>query len=172
LNNPFPTARDLLIDAPIDDRYAVTIIAKLLFLNMQNTNVPINLYINCPGGSATASLAIIDTIAGLQAPVHTYAFGRCQGSALLILAVGRRGQRLALSDSVLSIEVTQPGTSVPQSSAQLYLPKLNNRMAAILTQHTRLTFEQALAALAEGRPFTPEEALEFGIIDVVGHPDT
>ncbi len=166
-DDPMLAKRQILIGVPIDDECARITIAKLLFLNMQDSNAPITLYINSPGGSVTASIAILDTITGLHAPVHTYSAGICQGTALLVLAVGSHGHRLATSDSVLSIEPTDLASANPDARASFYRDKLNEKMATTLSTHTKLTHDQALEALDKGRLFTPQEALSTGIVDAL-----
>lgn len=174
---PFPAddsllaARKIQLAAPIDDESAKIVITKLLFLQMLNSNAPITLYINCPGGSVTASLAILDTIIGLRPPVHTFATNHCQGTALLILAAGTTGERFVYKDTVLSVEPTTPAPSVPHEKAEFYLTKLNNRLAAILSQHSKLTTQEALEALNHGRHFSTQEAVTLGIVDALAEPD-
>lgn len=164
--------RQVLIGTPIDDQSAQVAIAKLLYLNMQDSNSPIALYINSPGGSVTASLAIVDTIIGLGAPVHTHSIRYCQGTAVLILAAGCRGQRRAMKDTELSIEPTELGSADSQKRAHIYLERLKERMASILSTHTKFTQEQALEALNKGKHFTAQEALAEGIIDSITEADT
>ncbi len=163
--------RKLLIGSPIDDQSATTTIAKLLYLNKQEPNAPITLYIDSIGGSATASLAIIDTITEVHAPIHTRSNRFCQGSAFLILAVGRRGQRYATADTILSIERTILRSPDPENRALFYLDSLNERMARTFSAHSRLTHKLALEALTKGRQFTAAEALAAGIVDFITEPE-
>jgi len=165
-------ARNILIGMPIDDQTAQTAIAKLLYLQMLDSNAPIVLYINSPGGSITSSLAIVDTIMELHPPVYTVAMNHCHGSALLVLAVGQSGHRLALKDATLSIEATEPGPSVLSAEAEKNLSRLNNRMASIFSQHSKLTMEQSLEALKRGRLLSLHEAVTLGIIDGVAEAKT
>jgi ATP-dependent Clp protease protease subunit len=166
-DDPLLTKRTVIIGTAIDDQSAQLTIAKLLFLNMQDGKSPISLRIDSPGGSVTSSLAIIGTITDIAAPVHTHAIHRCNGTALLLLAVGLAGTRRATEHTHLSIEPTELHSADSTEQAQFHLAKLNSNMAEILSAHTQLTKEEAHEALIKGKHFTVEQALSAGVIDVI-----
>jgi len=165
--DPLLAKRTVLIDTPIDDQSAQLAIAKLLFLNMQDRKTPISLHIDSPGGSVTSSLAVIDTITNIAAPVHTHAINLCNGTALLILVAGCAGKRRATQNAYLSIEATELHSAESTEQSQFYLVKLNSKLTNILTTHTQLTNEEVQEALIKGKHFTAKEALSAGIIDSI-----
>lgn len=155
--------RQLLIGNFIDDECAKSAIAKLLFLQMSDEKAPISLYINSPGGSITATLAVIDTVAFVRPPIHTYGLSCVNGCALWILAAGTFGSRCCLSHSQLSIERTS--SAAKGSEAQGFLRRLNDRMADELSSRSNLSRSDVSEALRSGCSFTPEEAIAVGIVD-------
>lgn len=166
----FLADRIVLLGSPIDDECAKITIAKLLYLEKLDPTAPVTLYINSPGGSVTASLAIADTIATLRPPVYPCAMSHCNGTALWILAVGAPGKRYVLTDCLLSIEPTTYGTL--DTEKRVFLDKLNNKMATLLASHSKLTKDEVLDALNMGRQFTIQEALTAGIFDVITNATT
>jgi ATP-dependent Clp protease protease subunit len=155
--------RQILVGVPIDDKCANATIAKLLYLNQQDLNTPITLFINSPGGSITATLPIFDTIEFVDPPVHTYGMAHVNGAALWLLAAGDPGRRCVQEHSHLTIEATRVESYAPDATARL--PDLNSTLAKLLASKTRLTDQEVLFALRTGRSFTASEAITAGIAD-------
>ncbi len=150
----------------ITDELAKYVIAQLLYLEMQDKKSPIHLRINSPGGSVTASLAILDTIAYLKPPTHTHCDSMACGMALWILATGAPGHRTANPNSHLSIETTRidEQRAAPEQTLQ-FMEQLHQNLTEILTKHTKIERHLASLFLQEGRALSGAEALQFGIID-------
>ena len=155
--------RQVFIRGALDDACANIIIAKLLYLQMQSAETPVSLFIDSPGGSATASLAILDTIEFLTPEVHTHGLSQVNGVALWLLVTGEPGHRYIQQDSNLSIEPTRAQSS--DSSVLSYLSKLNVTLAERFASKTQLTKQEVLDALATGHRFTADEAVLAGIAD-------
>lgn len=165
-NDKLLKERAVLLGMPISDEEATQVIAKLLFLQMQSTNSPITMYINSPGGSATAGLAIIETIESLKPEVRTCCIGQAQSMAAIILATGSHGKRSALTNSIISFsEITASGDMTPEKQAHL------DRLTAVLlgktSKATGMTIEEVKKLFASGRLLPPQEARNLGIVDQV-----
>ena len=156
--------RQILIGQAIDDECANAVIAKLLFLNMTDASRPITVFIDSPGGSITATLAIFDTILFVGAPVHTWVTGRANGGALWLFAAGAAGSRFVMKESILTIEPVQ--VLEDQASDTAMVSKLMEDMASKLASRSRMSGSEVLGYLqSRGRAFTAEEAIERGIAD-------
>ena len=92
----------MLLGSPINDQEAKEVIAKLTLLQSKSKHDPIKLYINSPGGSVTAGIAILDTMQSLEAPVHTICIGQAHSMAAIVLAAGSRGNRSAMANATIS----------------------------------------------------------------------
>src|SRR5438876_2139075 len=156
--------------AAITDYLANLTIQKLLFLQHENRNQEIHFYINCPGGSVTATLAIYDTMQFLESPISTYCMGIAASGAAVILAAGTKGKRLALPNSKVMIHQPwgQVGGQVSDIEIQaVEITKERQRLNEILAKHTG----QALPAIERetdrDRYFTAQEAKDFGLVDEV-----
>src|SRR6266404_1416242 len=112
--------RVVLLGLPISDEEATQVIAKLLFLQMQSKTAPITLFINSPGGSATAGLAIINTIESLKPEVRTSCIGQAHSMAAIILASGSPGSRSAMTNALIAFsEIVAQGEMTPDKQAHL-----------------------------------------------------
>jgi ATP-dependent Clp protease, protease subunit len=154
----------------ITDYLANITIQKLLFLQYENKNQEINMYINCPGGSVTATLAIYDTMQFLECPVSTYCMGLAASGAAIILVAGSKGKRYALPHS--KIMVHQPYGQVGGQVSDIEIQaneilKDRTRLNEILARHTNQPIEVIERETDRDKYFTPHEAKEFGLVDEV-----
>jgi ATP-dependent Clp protease protease subunit len=163
--------RIVFLGTPINDDVANVIIAQLLFLDADNPEKDIFLYINSPGGSVYSGLAIYDTMQFLRAPVNTYCMGIAASMGSFLLAAGTKGKRYALPNSRIMLH--QPSMGVAQGTAAdleiqakeiLYL---RERLNHIYAQHTGQPTERILEDLDRDRFMTPDEAKDYGLIDHV-----
>src|SRR5437764_5703454 len=156
--------------AAITDYLANVTIQKLLFLQYENRNQEIHFYINCPGGSVTATLAIYDTMQFLECPISTYCMGIAASGAAIILAAGTKGKRFCLPNSKVMIHQPwgQVGGQISDIEIQANeITKERQRLNEILAKHTG----QPLAAIEKetdrDRFFEAGEAKSFGLVDEV-----
>src|SRR5262249_35277109 len=156
--------------APITDYLANVTIQKLLFLQYENRNQEIHFYINCPGGSVTATLAIYDTMLYMECPISTYCMGLAASGAAIILAAGSKNKRFALPNSKVMIHQPwgQVGGQVSDIEIQaLEIEKERKRLNEILAYHTGQPIERIALETDRDRYFTAQEAKEFGLVDEV-----
>ena len=162
--------RIIFIGDQIEDHLANLVIAQLLFLESEDPEKDISLYINSPGGVVTAGLAIYDTMQYLRAPVSTICLGQAASMAAVLLAAGAKGKRYALPHSRIMIHQGSGGFrgNAPDAVIQMREWELIVRMNhEILARHTGQTLEQVVKDTDRDRFMSPEEALEYGIIDAV-----
>ncbi|HMF20196.1 MAG TPA: ATP-dependent Clp protease proteolytic subunit [Gemmataceae bacterium] len=156
--------------SPITDYLANVTIQKLLFLQYENRNQEIHFYINCPGGSVTATLAIYDTMLYMECPISTYCMGLAASGAAIILAAGSKNKRFALPNSKVMIHQPwgQVGGQVSDIEIQaLEIEKERKRLNEILAYHTGQPIERIALETDRDRYFTAQEAKEFGLVDEV-----
>jgi len=164
--------RIIFIGDVIEDHLANLVIAQLLFLESEDPEKDISLYVNSPGGVVTAGLAIYDTMQYLRAPVSTICLGQAASMAAVLLAAGAQGKRYALPHSRIMIHQGSGGFrgNAPDAIIQMreweHLVQLNH---AILARHTGQTIEKIEADTDRDRFMSPEEAKDYGIIDAVYH---
>jgi len=154
----------------IDDHLANSAVAQLLFLQSDNRKQPVNVYINSPGGSITAGLAIYDTMRYLQLPVHTWCIGQACSMAALLLASGLKGHRRALPNSSIMLHQPFGRTEGKASDIQIHAEEIVRRkrkLNLLLAFHTGQTIEMINKATDRDRFMSPDEAKEFGIVDDV-----
>jgi ATP-dependent Clp protease protease subunit len=154
----------------ITDYLANITIQKLLFLQYENKNQEINMYINCPGGSVTATLAIYDTMQFLECPISTYCMGLAASGAAIILAAGSKARRFALPHSKIMIHQPygQVGGQVSDIEIQANeILKDRERLNVILAQHTGQPIDRIEKETDRDKFYTPMEAKEFGLVDEV-----
>jgi ATP-dependent Clp protease protease subunit len=154
----------------ITDYLANITIQKLLFLQYENRNQEIHLYINCPGGSVTATLAIYDTMQFLECPISTYCMGMAASGAAIVLAAGTKGKRYALPNS--RIMCHQPWGQVGGQVSDIEIQaneilKDRQRLNEILAKHTGQPLDKIEVETERDRHFSAREAKEFGLVDDV-----
>ncbi|HEY7312654.1 MAG TPA: ATP-dependent Clp protease proteolytic subunit [Gemmataceae bacterium] len=155
----------------ITDMTANLVIQQLLYLQYENRNQEIHFYINSPGGSVTATLAIYDTMQFLECPVATYCMGMAASGAAILLASGTKGKRFCLPHAKVMIH--QPwsqGIGGQASDVEIEMREIvkeKKRLNEILAQHTGRPLDQIEAETERNRYFTAQEAQEFGLVDDV-----
>ena len=162
--------RIIFLGDEIEDHLANLIIAQLLFLESEDPEKDISLYVNSPGGVVTAGLAIYDTMQYLRAPVSTICIGQAASMAAVLLAAGAKGKRYALPHSRIMIHQGSGGFrgAAPDAVIQMkeweHLVEMNHQ---ILAQHTGQTIEQIKIDTERDRFMGPDQARDYGIIDAV-----
>ena len=157
-------------DPRITDYLANITIQKLLFLFTENKTADIHLYINCPVGSVSATLAIYDAMQFMEAPVNTYCMGLAASGAAILLAAGSKGKRFALPNSKVMIHQPygQVGGQVSDIEIQATeILKEHERLNQILASHCGQPIEMIAKETDRDRYFTAEEAKAFGLVDDV-----
>ena len=162
--------RIVFLGTPIDDMVANVIIAQLLFLQMNDPKKDIHLYINSPGGSVTAGLAVYDTMQFLTCDVNTYCIGQAASMGAVLLAGGTKGKRYALPNSNIMIHQVLGGAEGQATDVEIrvkYMLKLKQRLNEILAKHTGQPIDVVDKACDRDNFMTPNEAKTFGIVDDV-----
>ncbi len=162
--------RIVFVTGPIHDMMANTVIAQLLYLQSENDKKDISIYINSPGGSAYAGLAIYDTIRHLKPAVSTIAVGTAASAATLLLAAGTRGKRYSLPHSVLHIH--QPMGQLGGQASDIEIDaqeilRLKKLYAETLSKHTGQTMKKVMKDIDRDFYMTAAEGKKYGIIDKV-----
>ncbi len=160
--------RIIFIGTQIDDNVANSVMAQLLFLDRSNRSQDINIYINSPGGSVTAGLAIYDTMQFVKPEVATYCLGQAASMGAVLLAGGAENKRFSLPNSRIMIH--QPwggaqGTAVDMEIQVEEILKMKKRLEGILGKHTGKKAEEIAKASDRDNFMDAEEAKEFGLID-------
>jgi ATP-dependent Clp protease protease subunit len=165
--------RIVFLGSPIDDNVANIIIAQLLFLQAEDPEKDIYLYINSPGGSVYAGLAIYDTMQYLTAPVNTMCMGMAASMGALLLATGTTGKRSALPNSRIMIHQPSGGSQGTAADIEIVAREIlyaRERLNGILAKHTGQTVTKIADDVDRDRFMSPEEAQAYGLIDhVVTH---
>ena len=163
----------VFIGTPIDDQIANLITAQLLFLDAEDPEKDISLYINSPGGSITAGMAIYDTIQFVRPHVATYCIGQAASMAALLLCAGAAGKRYALPNSrVLLHEPGMSGLSGQATDIDIHAREILRMRAAInqlLAKHTQQTLERIDRDVNRDFIMNAQEAKEYGIVDEIIH---
>jgi len=164
--------RILFIGTPIDDAYSNLVIAQLLFLEAEDPDKDIHLYINSPGGSVTASLAIYDTMQYIKPAMETICMGQAASGAALLLAAGAEGKRFALPHARIMIHQPYGGAQGQASDIQIQakeILRMREELDRILASHTGQTLERVEKDSDRDFFMSPEEAKDYGLIDEVIH---
>src|ERR1041385_1065033 len=167
------TDRIFVLGTPIDDMVANVIIAQLLFLQMNDPKKDIHLYINSPGGSVTAGLAVYDTMQFLTCDVNTYCIGQAASMGAVLLAGGAKGKRYALPNANLLIHQGSAGFggAIPDIEIQArYVLRQTRRLNEILATHCNQPLEKVEKDTLRDFWMTAEEAREYGLVDHVLAP--
>jgi ATP-dependent Clp protease protease subunit len=164
------TDRIVYIGTEIDDGVANVVMAQLLHLQADSSDQEIGLYINSPGGSTTAMLAIYDTMQFLRPTIATYCMGQAASAAAVLLAAGTKGHRhvLAHSRTLLHQPSTQGNGTISDLALQAAeIMRVRSQTEAILSKHTGQTVERLRRDTDRDRIFTAEEAIEYGLADTL-----
>ena len=162
--------RIIFIGSPIDDAVANTVIAQMLFLEVQDSNKDIHLYINSPGGLVTSGLAIYDTMQYVKPDISTICMGQAASAAALLLAAGAKGKRFSLPNANILIHQPMGGargqaTDIGIQAKQIL--KIKERLNEIFVKHTGQSKEKIERDTDRDFYMTAFEAKEYGIIDEV-----
>ncbi|HET7091586.1 MAG TPA: ATP-dependent Clp protease proteolytic subunit [Anaerolineae bacterium] len=162
--------RIVFLGTPINDQVANVLVAQLLWLNQEDSERDIQMFINSPGGVINAGLAIYDVMQYIQAPIVTIAVGLAASMGTVLLAAGRKGKRLALPNA--TIHLHQPLGGVQGQATDIEIEareilRMRDLLNRLLTRHTKMNDEQILKYTDRNFYMTPELAVELGVIDEV-----
>ena len=158
---------------PVDDHMANLIVAQMLFLESENPDKDVHLYINSPGGSVTAGLAIYDTMQFIRCDVLTMCVGHAASMGALLLAAGAPGKRFALPNVRIMIHQPSGGSQGVASDIEIQareILRMRTQLNEILASHTGQSIEQIAKDTDRDRWMTPDEAASYGLIDTVQRP--
>ena len=162
--------RIIFISSPIDDHVASVVIAQLLFLDNQNPDKDIKLYINSPGGSVTAGMAIYDTMQYLKSDVSTICIGMAASMAAVLLAAGTKGKRFSLPNSEVMIHQVMGGMEGQASDIKIHAERIINmkeKLNKILSKHTGQTMSVIEKDTDRDNFMSALEAKKYGLVDKV-----
>jgi ATP-dependent Clp protease protease subunit len=160
----------IFIGTPIDDYMANLVIAQLLFLSSEDPKKDINLYINSPGGSVTAGLAIYDTMQFVKNDISTICIGLGASMAQVLLCAGTKGKRFALPNARILMHQPSGGTQGQSSDIEIYtkeILRMRDGLYSIISKHTGKDTEQIKIDADRDRYMSATEAVEYGIVDKV-----
>ena len=165
--------RIIFLSGAIDDGVANTVVAQMLFLEMEDPDKDIMLYINSPGGSISAGMAIYDTMKYLKCEVSTLCIGMAASMAAFLLAAGAKGKRKALPNSEVMIHQPLGGTEGQATDILIHaehIRRIKQRMNEELAKNTGKSLETIIADTERDNFMTAAEALEYGLIDEIIPP--
>ncbi|MDI6732353.1 MAG: ATP-dependent Clp endopeptidase proteolytic subunit ClpP [Planctomycetota bacterium] len=162
--------RIIFIGSPVDDYVSNLVIAQILFLQMENKKQDINIYINSPGGSVTAGLAIYDTMQFVQSDVSTYCIGQASSMAAVLLAGGTKGKRHCLPHARVMLH--QPWGGVQGAATDIKIQaeeiiKLKQKLNLIIAKHTNQPLEKIEKDTDRDYFMSAQEAKDYGLVDEV-----
>lgn len=162
--------RIVFLGEAIDDQVANSVVAQLLHLESVDNEKDISLYINSPGGSVTAGLAILDTMNFIKPDVSTICIGECASMAAVLLSAGAKGKRFVLPNSMVLIHQPSGGAQGQQTEIAIvadFMLKTRNRLNQILADNTGQSIETIQADTERDNYMTAEEALAYGLVDKI-----
>ncbi|MDY4517276.1 MAG: ATP-dependent Clp endopeptidase proteolytic subunit ClpP [Candidatus Spyradocola sp.] len=165
--------RIIFLSGEIDDTTANLVVAQMLFLEMEDPDKEINLYINSPGGSVTAGMAIYDTMQYLRCPVATLCIGMAASMGAFLLTAGAKGMRRILPNAEVMIHQPLGGAQGQATDILIhaeYITKIKNKLNRILAERTGQPLEKVMADTERDHFLSAEEALEYGIVDEIVPP--
>jgi ATP-dependent Clp protease protease subunit len=165
--------RIIFLGTPIDDQVANVIVAQLLFLEREDPDKEIRLYINSPGGVIYAGLAIYDTMQLIRCPVSTYCVGLAASMGTVLLAAGNHGRRYALPNSLIHIHQPLGGAQGQAVDIEIEARRIireRERLNDILSKHTGQPLERIIRDSDRNYYMEPQAAVEYGIVDEVLQP--
>ena len=160
--------RIVFLNGEVNDAVSALVCAQLLFLEADNPNKPIHLYINSPGGVVTSGFAMYDTMRYIKAPVHTVCMGTARSMGSFLLMAGEPGERAALPHASLHVHQPLGGFQGQASDILIHaeeMLKTKRQIIRLYAEHCRRSFEEVERTLDRDHFMTPEEALEWGLID-------
>ncbi len=162
--------RIIFITGGVGDEMATVIIAQLLFLEAENPDKPISMYINSPGGIVSSGLAIYDTIQYIKPEVSTMCVGQAASMGSLLLSAGTKGQRYALPNARIMVHQPSGGFQGQATDIEIHAKEildLKNRLNNIYSKHTGLSVKKISEMLERDKFLNPEEAKKLGLIDEI-----
>jgi ATP-dependent Clp protease protease subunit len=162
--------RIIFLGEPIDDHVANTVIAQLLFLEADNSKEEIKIYINSPGGSVTAALALYDTIQFMKCDVSTVCIGQAASAAAVLLASGTKGKRYILPNSRVLIHQVMGGAEGQQTDVAIQakeMLRIKNQINTILSKHTGQSMKKIEQDSDRDYFMNAEEAKKYGLVDKI-----
>ena len=162
--------RIIFLGGEINDDVANAVVAELLFLESQDANKDISLYINSPGGSVTAGLAIYDTMNYIKCDVSTICVGLAASMGAFLLSAGAKGKRFSLPNSEIMIHQASGGAQGQVEDVLIQtrlLADLNDKLVKIIAENCGKTYEQVLNDIHRDRFMTAEEAVNYGLVDKI-----
>jgi len=162
--------RIIFLSEEVNDTTASLIVAQLLYLEAQDPDKDIQFYINSPGGSVTAGMAIYDTMKYIKCDVATICVGMAASMGAFLLSAGTKGKRLALPNAEIMIHQPSAGTQGQITDMAIHMKRLQTikeRMNRIMAENTGRSVEEVTAACERDNFMTAEEALAFGLVDRV-----
>jgi ATP-dependent Clp protease protease subunit len=165
--------RIVFLGREVDDEIANLITAQMLFLEAEDPEKDIALYVNSPGGSAYAGMAIYDTVQYVRPDVRTICVGMGMSAAAMILCGGAPGKRLALPNAKVMIHQGSAGFRGTPADIEIHAAEvlsMTRRMAEIIALHTGQPFEKVMSDIDRDRFMTPQEARDYGIVDEIVAP--
>ena len=162
--------RIIFLGAPIDDIFANLVIAQLLFLEAEDPEKDINLYINTPGGSVTAGLGIYDTMQYVKPPINTICLGQAASMGAFLLTAGTKGKRFALPNARVMIHQPMGGFQGQATEIDIHareILKIRERLNEIMAKHTGQPLERISQDTERDYFMSAEEAKRYGLIDEV-----
>ncbi len=165
--------RIIFVGTAVDDVVANSVVAQLLFLQKENKNQDISIYVNSPGGSITAGLAIYDTMQFVQCDVATYCIGQASSMAAVLLMAGSNGKRLSLPNSRIMLHQPWGGAGGTAADIQIQaeeLTKMKRTLIEIITKHTGQAQDKVEEDIDRDYFMSAEEAKEYGLVDEVVEP--
>lgn len=163
--------RIIFVTGQIEDHMATLVTAQLLFLEAENPNKEIFMYINSPGGVVTSGLAMYDTMQYIRPKVSTVCTGQAASMGSLLLTAGADGMRFALPNARVMVHQPLGGFQGQATDIEIHAREtiaVRDRLYNIYVKHTGRTFDEVKEALERDNFMSPEQALEFGLIDKVG----
>ena len=162
--------RIIFLSEEVNDTTASLVVAQLLYLEAQDPDKDIQFYINSPGGSVTAGMAIYDTMQYIKCDVATICVGMAASMGAFLLSAGTKGKRMALPNAEIMIHQPSAGTQGQITDMAIHMKRLQTikeRMNRILAENTGRSVEEVTAACERDNFMTAQEALDFGLVDRV-----
>lgn len=162
--------RIVFITGSIGDNTASIVIAQLLYLESDNPKKAISLYINSPGGVVTSGMSIHDTMRYINCPVHTLCIGQASSMASLLLAAGEKGERRSLPHSRIMIHQPSGGVRGQATDIEIHakeILRMKKELNELISEYTGQSLEIVSEATERDKFMSPQEALDFGLIDII-----
>ena len=162
--------RIIILGTPIGNEVAMTVVAQLLFLESEDPEKDIHIYINSPGGSVTAGLAIYDAIQHVRPDVRTYCIGQCASFGALLLAAGQKGKRYSLPNARIMLHQPAGGATGQASDIKIQADEiltLKKKTSEIIANHTGKSVETIMEDIDRDFFLSPDEAKSYGLVDEV-----